>query len=74
MSISSKTLLQLIKMSSRQEATLSFSRSSRSWASEDRRLSFLACNLLWPCFLIEASDRVKWESLIAKSFIFEVST
>ena len=34
---------------------------------EGRRLSFLACNLLWP--LIETSDRVKWDSPIAKSFM-----
>ena len=27
---------------------------------------FLACNLLWPCFLIETSDRFKWDSQIAK--------
>ena len=40
----------------------------------DRRLSFLTCNLLWPCSFIETSDRVKWESLIAKGFIFEVSS
>ena len=31
-------------------------------ASGDRRLSFLACSLLWPCSLIETSDRVKWDS------------
>ena len=24
--------------------------------------SFMACNLLWPCSLIETSDRVKWDS------------
>ena len=46
----------------------------QSSASGGRRLSFLARNLLWPCSLIETSDRVKWDSLIAKGFIFEVSS
>ena len=32
------------------------------------------CNLLWPCSLIETSDRVKWDSLITKGFILEVSS
>ena len=40
--------------------------------SGGRHLSFLACNLLWPCSLIETSDRVKRDSLITKGFIFEV--
>ena len=47
---------------------------SQSSASGGRRLSFLACDLLWPCSLIKTSDRVKWDSLIAKGFIFEVSS
>ena len=39
-----------------------------------RRLSFLVClNFLWPCSLIETSDRVKWDSPITKwSFIFSL--
>ena len=32
------------------------------------------CNLLWPCSLIETSDRVKWDSMITKGFILEVSS
>ena len=39
-----------------------------------RLVSFLACNLHWPCSLIETSDRVKWDSLIAKGFICQVSS
>ena len=31
---------------------------SQSWASRGQRLSFLVCNLLWPCPIIETSDRV----------------
>ena len=34
----------------------------------------VAYNLLWPRSLIETSDRVKWDSLIAKGFILEVSS
>ena len=47
---------------------------SLSWASGGRRLSFLVClNLLWPCSLIETSDRVKWDSPITKwSFILSL--
>ena len=45
--------------------------SSQSSAS-GRQLSFLACNLLWLCSLIETSDRVKWDSLISEDFIFAV--
>ena len=39
-----------------------------------RRLSFLVClNFLWPCSLIETSDRLKWDSPITKwSFIFSL--
>ena len=33
--------------------------------------SFLACNILWPCSLVETSD-TEWEPLIAKDFKFEV--
>ena len=29
-----------------------------SWASGGWQLSFLACNLLWPCSLIETSDEI----------------
>ena len=42
--------------------------SSQSSAS-GRRLSLLACNLLWPCSLIETLDRLKWDSLISKVFL-----
>ena len=36
--------------------------------------SGLYFNLLWSRSLIETSDRVKWDSLISKDFIFEVSS
>ena len=39
-----------------------------------RRLSFLDCKVPWPFSLIETSDRVNWDSLIAKAFIFGVSS
>ena len=47
---------------------------SQSWASGGRRLSFLACNLLWHCFLIELQIKLRGILWLRKSFIFEVSS
>ena len=42
--------------------------------SDDRRLFFLACNVLWSRSFIGTSDRVKWHLLIAKGFVFKASS